>query len=184
MTAGSRGLRVSKSSTTRGRPPVMSLVLVVSRGIFASTSPGCTSSPSATIKWAREGMRYFFLALARGIAHENRGLVLFIARRQRDHQLRKAGDFVHLLFDGDAGLQVLELDGAAGFGEDREGVRIPFDHGLAERDRLAFLDLAGARRRRRGGAPSRGPFRRRRRSSRSGSWRRWSCRGPRRPSSR
>src|SRR5260370_1338441 len=63
MTAGSLGLRVSKSSTTRGRPPVMSLVLVVSRGIFASTSPACTSSPSLTIKWAREGMRYFLRTL-------------------------------------------------------------------------------------------------------------------------
>src|SRR5439155_334780 len=63
MTAGSFGLRVSKSSTTRGRPPVMSLVLVVSRGIFARMSPGCTSSPSLTIKWARDGIRYFFTAL-------------------------------------------------------------------------------------------------------------------------
>ena len=39
MTAVSRGFRASNSSTTRGRPPVMSLVLVVSRGIFASTWP-------------------------------------------------------------------------------------------------------------------------------------------------
>jgi hypothetical protein len=36
-------------STTRGRPPVMSLVLVVSRGIFASTSPASTLLPSCTI---------------------------------------------------------------------------------------------------------------------------------------
>ena len=28
------------------RPPVMSFVLVVARGIFASTSPSCSSSPS------------------------------------------------------------------------------------------------------------------------------------------
>ncbi len=40
MTAVSLGLRASKSSTMRGRPPVMSFVLVVSRGILASTSPG------------------------------------------------------------------------------------------------------------------------------------------------
>ena len=58
MTAGSFGLRASNSSTTRGRPPVMSLVLVVSRGIFASTSPARTSSPSLTIKWALTGMMY------------------------------------------------------------------------------------------------------------------------------
>ncbi len=40
MIAGSLGLRASKSSTTRGRPPVMSLVFVVSRGILTSVSPG------------------------------------------------------------------------------------------------------------------------------------------------
>ena len=58
MIALSRGLRASNSSTTRGRPPVMSLVLVVSRGIFARTSPAWTSSPSCTIRWAWVGMRY------------------------------------------------------------------------------------------------------------------------------
>src|ERR1700716_2075303 len=52
MIAGSRGLRASKSSATRGRPPVMSLVFVVSRGIFAMMSPWCTSAPSATRTWA------------------------------------------------------------------------------------------------------------------------------------
>ncbi len=50
MTAVSRGFRASKSSTTRGRPPVMSFVLVVSRGIFAMTSPATTVSPLVTIK--------------------------------------------------------------------------------------------------------------------------------------
>ena len=57
--AASRGLRASNSSTTRGRPPVMSLVLVVSRGIFASTAPGVTASPSSTMRWACDGMWYF-----------------------------------------------------------------------------------------------------------------------------
>src|ERR1035438_6865651 len=59
MMAVSRGLRASNSSTTRGRPPVISLVLVVSRGILASTSPACTSSLSRTIRWAWVGIRYF-----------------------------------------------------------------------------------------------------------------------------
>ena len=56
MTAVSRGLRASKSSTTRGRPPVMSFVFVVSRGILAMMSPGSTSSPSCTIRFARTGI--------------------------------------------------------------------------------------------------------------------------------
>jgi hypothetical protein len=34
------------SSTTRGRPPMMSFVFAVSRGSFASTSPANTASPS------------------------------------------------------------------------------------------------------------------------------------------
>ena len=48
MTACSFGLRASNSSATRGRPPVMSLVLVVSRGILAMMSPASTVSPSLT----------------------------------------------------------------------------------------------------------------------------------------
>ena len=47
MTAVSRGLRASKSSTTRGRPPVMSFVFWVSRGIFARMSPAETVSGAA-----------------------------------------------------------------------------------------------------------------------------------------
>src|ERR1700730_13290521 len=141
MTAGSLGLRVSNSSTTRGRPPVMSFVLVVSRGIFASTSPGWTSSPSATIKWARDGMRYFFRARPAGSRTRIVGWWFSSPRGKRHDQLRESRDFVHLFFDCDPRLQVFELDRAAGLGEDREGIRIPFDHGLAERDRLAIFDL-------------------------------------------
>ncbi len=93
-----------------------------------------------TIKWAREGIRYFLRARPGGIANQNRGLVLFVARRQRDDELRQAGDFVHLFLDGDAGLQVLELDIAADFGKDREGERIPLGQDLADGDRLALVD--------------------------------------------
>ena len=75
-----------------------------------------------------------------GVTHLNRGRVLFISRRQRDDQLRQPGDFVDLLFDRDAGLQVLELDRAAGFGEDRERVGIPFGKQFAELDGLIFFD--------------------------------------------
>ena len=40
MTACSFGLRASNSSATRGRPPVMSLVFVVSRGILRDDVAG------------------------------------------------------------------------------------------------------------------------------------------------
>ena len=39
MTAGSFGLRASKISVTRGRPPVMSCVPDASRGVLASSVP-------------------------------------------------------------------------------------------------------------------------------------------------
>ena len=39
MTAGSLGLRASKISVTRGRPPVMSCVPDTSRGVLASSVP-------------------------------------------------------------------------------------------------------------------------------------------------
>ena len=55
--AKSLGLRASKSSATRGRPPVMSFVLVVSRGIFASTSPAATSCPSVTARLRADGQQ-------------------------------------------------------------------------------------------------------------------------------
>ncbi len=56
MTAGSFGRRASKSSTTLGRPRVMSFRFAVSRGIFTSTSPASTVCPSSTIRWEPEGI--------------------------------------------------------------------------------------------------------------------------------
>ena len=52
---------------------------------------------------------------------------------------REAGDFIDFLVEGDAFLQVLELDGAGDFGEEREGVRIPLADDIALRDLGAFF---------------------------------------------
>src|SRR5579864_499473 len=54
---------------------------------------------------------------------------------------RQTGDFVHFFVQGDAFLQVFELDCAANFRQDREGVRIPLDQYLAKLDRVALVDL-------------------------------------------
>src|SRR6266852_6204894 len=81
-----------------------------------------------------------FADLARGIADKNRRLMLFIAGRQRNDILGEAGNFVDLLFDRQAGLQVVELHVSGGFGEDGEGERIPFSQDLAVRDAFAFGD--------------------------------------------
>ena len=69
------------------------------------------------------------------------GRLAFLVWRIGDHVARQAGNFVHFFVQRDAFLQVLELDRAADFREDREGVRIPLDHDLAELDRIAVLDL-------------------------------------------
>ena len=55
MTAGSLGLRASKISVTRGRPPVMSCVPDTSRGVLASSVPAEIVLPSATSMWAFSG---------------------------------------------------------------------------------------------------------------------------------
>ena len=55
ITAGSLGLRASKISVTRGRPPVMSCVPDTSRGVLASSVPAETWLPSATSMWAFSG---------------------------------------------------------------------------------------------------------------------------------
>src|SRR6266516_79369 len=48
ITAGSFGLRASKISVTRGRPPVMSCVPEASRGVLATSVPAETVCPSLT----------------------------------------------------------------------------------------------------------------------------------------
>ena len=53
----------------------MSLVLVVSRGILASTSPASNVSPSCTIKCACDGL-WYLLAPTRHIANVPHTLLL------------------------------------------------------------------------------------------------------------
>ena len=110
MIAGSRGLRASNSSTTRGRPPVMSLVFVVSRGIFARTSPANTSSPSRTMRWARDGMWNRRVAAVLQLDLDRR--LLLLVRRVDDDQAREARDLVDFLVDRQAFDDVLEADQA------------------------------------------------------------------------
>ena len=54
---------------------------------------------------------------------------------------REAGDLVDFFVQRQAFLQVLELHGSADFGKDREGVRIPLDQNIAERNLLTIFDL-------------------------------------------
>src|SRR6266851_5721804 len=127
ITAVSRGLRASNSSTTRGRPPVMSFVFVVSRGIFASTSPADTISPSCTIRCACDGMWYLRFTFPSLPLISTAGCFFSsgestMIRRESPHHL------VDLFVHRDALEDVLEPDLARLLGEDRERVRIPLDY--------------------------------------------------------
>ena len=48
-----------------------------------------------------------------------------------DDETREAGDFVDFFVEGDAFLQVLELDGAGDLGEEGEGVGVPLAEAVA-----------------------------------------------------
>ena len=74
-------------------------------------------------------------------ALDDDGRLALLVRRIDHHVTRQAGDFVHFFVQRQAVLQVLELHRAADFGEDREGVRIPLDHDIAERNLRALFDL-------------------------------------------
>ena len=96
MTAGSFGLRASNSSTTRGRPPVMSLVLVVSRDLRQHVAG------------------FHVLAVLHHQVRVRRHVVLprtlpalslisivgcFFSSGRIDDDARQAGDLVHLFVD-------------------------------------------------------------------------------------
>ncbi len=57
-TAGFDGLRASKSSVTRGRPPVISPALPTERGILTSVVPVATFCPSSTTTLPPTGRLY------------------------------------------------------------------------------------------------------------------------------
>ena len=106
MIAGSRGLRASNSSTTRGRPPVMSLVFVVSRGILASTSPAMTSSPSSHHEVGAR--RHVEAPRGAVLLLDLHRRLLLLVRRVDDDLPREAGDLVDFLVDRQAFEDVLE----------------------------------------------------------------------------
>ena len=128
----------------------MSLVLALSSGIRASTSPGCTCAPGSTDRIAStesrkrasppfDSLPTLPLASRMVIA----GFRSRAARRRPpvdDHALGDAGRLVGRLLHGDAVDQILEGDLALDFGEDRTGVGIPLGDALAALDLVAVVD--------------------------------------------
>src|ERR1022692_4956799 len=86
------------------------------------------------------GAGWHEVALA-GLALDDDGGLALLVRRIADHVTRQAGDFVHFFVERDTFLQVLELDRAADFRQDGEGIGIPLDHHLSLRDRIAVVDF-------------------------------------------
>ena len=154
MTACSLGLRDSNSSATRGRPPVMSLVFVVSRGIRAMMSPASMRSPSRhrDVRADRQEVPGVVLA-----ARDLHGLAVLVLERDARPQLGVLR-LVMLLRDRpvtssscschrDAFDDVAELHDARDLGEDRHRERIPLRQELPRLDRVALAERTAWRRR-------------------------------------
>ena len=134
ISAASFGRRASKSSATRGRPPVMSLVLAILRGVLARRWPAWTFLSFLHCDVRAGGNRVAgkdFLVL---VDDDDLRMQIFLVLD--DDGAHHAGRFVHLALDGDAVDHVAEFDLAGLFREDRHVVRIPLHEGLA------LLDLA------------------------------------------
>ena len=84
--------------------------------------------------------RHEVTLVAGGGLDDDGGLTLLVGGVGND-ETREAGDFVDFFVEGDAFLQVLELDGAGDLGEEREGVGIPLAEAIALLDRGAVFDL-------------------------------------------
>src|SRR5574341_313910 len=146
-TPASLGERASKSSATRGSPPVMSRVFEISWGIRASTSPTPTSWPSRTVMiepiwkvmltdWSEPAILISWLASSSSFTC-GRSPFASAALGIDHHQRGEPRHLVDLLGNRRAFLDVLELDAAGILGDDRAGVRVPGREHLPGLDRLA-----------------------------------------------
>ncbi len=131
-TAGSFGLRASKSSVTRGRPPVMSCVSRRFAGFLARAAPAAICWPSIDFQDRPLGDVVEVEDLPRGVFHDD-------LRMQ-----------VPLVLDDDVGgrsrwrrsrclivrpsMRSSQTDLTADFGENRNRVRIPLAQDLADLD--------------------------------------------------
>ena len=121
----------------------MSFVFVVSRGIFASTSPANTASPSSTMRWACDGMWYLRVTLP-ALSRISISGCFFSSGESttifRDRPVTSStSSWIRDVAD-----EVLVLHRARILGEDRERVRIPLDQDLTDFDLLAVGTLSRA----------------------------------------
>jgi hypothetical protein len=119
----------------------MSFGLRRSRGIFASTSPANTVSPSLTIKCECDGMWYFRDTFDVGCPCASSVRIsiagcFFSSGESMMINRDRPGHFVDFLVDRSCLEDVLEAHLARLFGEDRERIRIPLDEHLTRLDLL------------------------------------------------
>ena len=82
----------------------------------------------------------FLIGLATAHRANDHDRDLLLVGRVNHHRLRKAGDFVDLLLDGDAIHHVLEVNHTRNFRQNREGVGIPFEEFLILAHGSAVID--------------------------------------------
>ena len=130
MTAGSLGLRASKISVTRGRPPVMSCVPPVARGWRASSWPACDLLAFLHLDTGLGRQVVEVEDLALGVLDDDLRVLLALVLDD-DQPLDAWRRVLALAFgldaDGFAFLDVLEPDDAGHLGQDRHAVRVPLD---------------------------------------------------------
>ena len=136
----------------------MSLVLALSIGIRASTSPGRTFAPGSTDRIGLDREQEAGVA-ARSTACRPCPCASWIADRRLevaaargrtpvdDLALGDAGRLVGRFLHGDAVDQILERDLALDFGQDRTGVGVPLGDTLAALHLVAIVHEACANRR-------------------------------------
>jgi hypothetical protein len=149
------GRRASNSSATRGRPPVMSLVLALSSGIRASTSPALTLAPAFDRQDRVTGSsRQRVPATAQLGISPSLPLITMPAqigcraasRQSMTRRLVMPVASSTFLGHRHAVDQVFEFTVPSPFGEDRAGVGVPLGHALAALDGVALLDQTASRR--------------------------------------
>src|SRR6266849_2980331 len=122
ITAASPGRRASNNSTTRGRPPVMSLFFAVA---------------DHQVRAHRHLVS--LQNLVAGVANFQPRLFLFVGRILDDH-VRQTSHLVSLFVESDAFFQVLELKTSANFGKNCEGERVPGSQQLILRHQGSVLN--------------------------------------------
>ena len=141
ISAASFGRRASNNSATRGRPPVMSLVLATLRGVLASNAPARILSPSLDDD-VRAGRNRVARERLRRLVADDDDLRMQIFLVLDDDRAHQAGRFVDFALHRDARDHVAEFDLAGFVGKNRNVVRIPLHEGFA----LLHLAAVGLRR--------------------------------------